>query len=82
MPSNLLGNHIHLQGKDDQPRRRVIITKKEKEAVLTEMHAGHFGGQCMRAKINLRFFWCGIVKDVDSWTSEMTFCLSITFYYM
>jgi hypothetical protein len=34
----------------------VIFTKEEKEAVLTEMHAGQFGLNSMIAKINLRFF--------------------------
>ena len=36
-------NHVYLRGKDGQPGRRVIFTKEEKEAVLTEMHAGYFG---------------------------------------
>ena len=46
---------------------------EEKEAVLTEMHAGHFRVKGMTAEINLRFLWLGIVKDVDSWSSEITF---------
>ncbi|XP_041746564.1 uncharacterized protein LOC121576978 isoform X2 [Coregonus clupeaformis] len=53
---------MYLRGKDGQPHGRVIFTKEEKKAVLTEMHAGHFGVKRMIAKINLRFF-----KDVDSW---------------
>lgn len=32
-----------------QPHRRVIFIE-EKEVVLTEMHAGHFGVKCMIAK--------------------------------
>jgi hypothetical protein len=31
---------------------------------------------------NICFFCLGIVKDVDSWASKITFCLSITFYYI
>jgi hypothetical protein len=46
------------------------------------MHAGHYGVKRMIAKISLRFFWRGIVKDVDSWESQITFCLSITSYYV
>jgi hypothetical protein len=52
----LLGNDIYLRGKDGQPHRRVIFIKEEKEVVLTEMHAGHFGVKHMIAKINLLFF--------------------------
>ncbi|KAK6322198.1 hypothetical protein J4Q44_G00069900 [Coregonus suidteri] len=62
---------MYLRGKDRQPHRRVIFTK---EAVLTEMHAGHFGMKRMIAKINLRFFWRGVVKDVDSWVSTCLAC--------
>ncbi|KAK6305096.1 hypothetical protein J4Q44_G00238760 [Coregonus suidteri] len=65
---------MYLLGKDGQPHRRLIFTKEEKEAVLTEMHAGHFGVKRMIAKINLRFFWRGIVKDVDSWVSTCLAC--------
>ncbi|XP_042151457.1 Ig kappa-b4 chain C region isoform X3 [Oncorhynchus tshawytscha] len=46
------GNHLYLLGKDGQPHRRVIFTKEEMEALLTEMHAGHFGVNRMIAKIN------------------------------
>ncbi|XP_024297249.2 immunoglobulin lambda-like polypeptide 5 isoform X2 [Oncorhynchus tshawytscha] len=45
-------NHLYLLGKDGQPHRRVIFTKEEMEALLTEMHAGHFGVNRMIAKIN------------------------------
>jgi hypothetical protein len=59
-----------------------VIFTEEKEAVLTEKHAGHLGVKHMIAKINLRIFWRGIVKDVDSWESEIAFCLSITLHYI
>jgi hypothetical protein len=41
---------MYLQGKDGEPHRRVIFTKEEKEAMLTEMHASHFRVKCMVAK--------------------------------
>jgi hypothetical protein len=43
---------MYLRRKDGQPHRRVIFTKEEKEAVLTEMRAGHFGVKGMIAKVN------------------------------
>ena len=47
---------MYIRGKEGQPHRRVIFTEEEEDAVLTEMHAGHFGVKRMVAKINLRFF--------------------------
>ncbi|KAK6313034.1 hypothetical protein J4Q44_G00163810 [Coregonus suidteri] len=64
---------MYLRGKDGQPHRRVIFTK-EKEAMLTEMHASHFGVKRMIAKINLCFFCRGIVNDMDSWVSNCLAC--------
>jgi hypothetical protein len=40
-----------------------------------------FRSEALMAKINRRFFWHGIVKDVDSWANEIT-SLSFTFYYI
>lgn len=64
---------MYLRPKDGQPPRRVIMTDEEKEAVLTEVHAGHFGVKRMLGKINQRFFWHGIVKDVENWASKTIF---------
>lgn len=66
---DILDGCMYLKPKDGQPPRRVIMTDEDKEAVLTEVHHGHFGVKRMLHKINQRFFWHGIVKDVENWAS-------------
>ena len=61
---------MYLRGKDGQPPRRVIMSDEEREAVLTEVRAGHFGVKRMLGKINQRFYWIGIVKDVEDWVRK------------
>ena len=61
---------MYLRPKDGEPPRRVILSDEERDAVLTEVHAGHFGVKRMMGKINQRF-WRGMVKDVED------FCLSV-----
>ena len=67
---------MYLRPKDGEPPRRVILSDKERDAVLTEVHAGHFGGKRLMGKIYQRFFWHGIVKDVEDWVKQ-DFCLSV-----
>jgi hypothetical protein len=38
--------------------------------LLTEVHAGHFGVKRMLDKINQRFYWKAITKDVHEWASD------------
>lgn len=64
---------MYMRPENGQPPRRVILSHEEKEAVLTDVHAGHFGSKRMIGKINQRFFWHGIVKDVDEWASKTIF---------
>ncbi|KAJ8333598.1 hypothetical protein SKAU_G00416060 [Synaphobranchus kaupii] len=47
--------------------RRIILTEEEKVAVLTEVHAGHFGPRRMQEKIAPRFYWRGITQDTLDW---------------
>jgi len=46
------------------------MSDEEREAVLTEVHAGHFAVKRMLGKINQRFYWLGIVKDVEDWVGK------------
>ncbi|CAL8260560.1 unnamed protein product [Boreogadus saida] len=39
----LKGNCMHYLGENGLSMRRVILTEKEKDEVLTEVHAVHFG---------------------------------------
>ena len=57
-------------GESSLSMRRVILTEKEKDEVLTEVHAGHFGVKRMLDKINQRFYWKAITKDVHEWASD------------
>ncbi|KAK0131085.1 hypothetical protein N1851_034235 [Merluccius polli] len=45
----------------------VVLTEKEKDEVLTEVHAGHFGAKRMQDKINQRFYWKTITRDAQDW---------------
>ena len=49
---------------------RVILTEKEKDEVLTEVHAGHFGAKRMQDKINQCFYWKTITRDAQDWASD------------
>ena len=46
------------------------MSDEVREAVLTEVHAGHFGTKRMMGKINQRFYWIGIVMDVEDWVRK------------
>ncbi|CAL8310639.1 unnamed protein product [Gadus morhua 'NCC'] len=50
--------------------RRVILTEKEKDEVLTEVHAGHFGSKRMQDKISRCFYWKTITRDTQEWASD------------
>ncbi|CAL8349647.1 unnamed protein product [Boreogadus saida] len=65
-----LGNCMYYLGENGDSMRRVILTEKEKVEVLTEVHAGHFGIKRMLDKINQRFYWKAITKDVHEWASD------------
>ncbi|KAJ8351928.1 hypothetical protein SKAU_G00234040 [Synaphobranchus kaupii] len=54
--------------------RRVILTEEEKVAVLTEVHAGHFGPRRMQEKIAPRFYWRGITQDTLDWVRTCPDC--------
>ncbi|KAJ8381121.1 hypothetical protein SKAU_G00018990 [Synaphobranchus kaupii] len=54
--------------------RRVILTEEEKVAVLTEVHAGHFGPRRMQEKIAPRFYWRGITQDTLDWVCTCPDC--------
>ena len=62
--SLFLGNCLYYLGENGLSMRRVILTEKEKDEVLTEVHAGHFAVKRMTDKINQRFYWKGITRDV------------------
>ncbi|CAL8264853.1 unnamed protein product [Gadus morhua 'NCC'] len=64
------GNCMYYLGENGLSMRRVILTEKEKDEVLTEVHAGHFGVKRMLDKINQRFYWKGITRDVQEWASD------------
>ncbi|KAJ8381225.1 hypothetical protein SKAU_G00020030 [Synaphobranchus kaupii] len=54
--------------------RSVILTEEEKVAVLTEVHAGHFGPRRMQEKIAPRFYWHGITQDTLDWGRKCPDC--------
>ena len=60
--------------KGNQSPRKVIYTVEEIETVLTDLHGkGHegTGGHLRQNKtyslVNDRYFWFGMVKDVETW---------------
>ena len=61
---------MYLGPKYGEPSRRVILSDEERDAVLTEVHAGHFGVKRVMGKISQPFFWRGIVKDMEDWVSK------------
>ena len=64
---------MYYLGENGDSMRRVILTEKEKDEGLTEVHAGHFGIKRMLDKINQRFYWKAITKDVHEWASDQFF---------
>ena len=68
--SLFLGNCMYYLGENGLSMRRVILTEKEKDEVLTKVHAGHFGVRRMMDNINQRFYWKGITRDVQEWASD------------
>ena len=70
MLSDVVGSCMYLKPKDGEPPRRVILSDEERDAVLAEVHAGHFGVKRMMGKINQGFFWRGMAKDVEDWVSK------------
>jgi len=70
MFSLFLGNCMYYLGEDGLSMRRVILTEKEKDEVLTEVHVGHFGAKRMQDKITQRFYWKTITRDVQDWVSD------------
>ena len=63
----LSGKYLYVPEKNGECLRRVVTDEEEKTAILNEVHAGHFGIKRMMGKINQRFYWKGIVKDVEQW---------------
>ncbi|CAL8255552.1 unnamed protein product [Gadus morhua 'NCC'] len=67
----LKGNCLYYLGENGLSMRRVILTEKEKDEVLTEVHAGHFAVKRMTDKINQRFYWKGITRDTQKQKEAM-----------
>ena len=68
--SLFLGNCLYYLGENGLSMRRVILTEKEKDEVLREVHAGYFGAKRMQDKINQRFYRKTITGDAQKWASD------------
>ena len=70
MFSPSLGNCMYYLGENGDSMRRVILTEKEKVEVQTSLLATYQGIKRMLDKINQRFYWKAITKDVHEWASD------------
>lgn len=61
----LAGDILYYKGTDGSPLGRVLPSEEEKVAILTEVHAGHIGRNCVVGKIRQRFYWHNIREDVE-----------------
>ena len=68
--SLFLENCMNYLGESSLSMRRVILTEKEKDEVLTKVHAGHFGSKRMQDKISRCFYWKTITRDTQEWASD------------
>lgn len=59
-------------------RRKELSTTEEKAAALAECHdnplSGHFGSRKTLEKLQRRYVWKGMTKDVEKYTSECLRC--------
>ena len=63
---------LHYKGKDGL--RQVVTDAKTKEKILEACHDDpvggcHFGRDKTTAKVTTRYYWKGIIQDVDTWVS-------------
>ena len=68
--SLFLENCMNYLGESSLSMRRVILTEKEKVEVQTSLLATYQGIKRMLDKINQRFYWKGITRDVQEWASD------------
>ena len=74
--SLLPGSHYN-KGKDGL--RQVVTDKKMKQKILEACHDDrvggcHFGRDKTAAKVGSRYYWKGIIEDVNLWVCQ---CLSM-----
>ena len=61
---------MYYLGENGDSMRRVILTEKEKVEVQTSLLATYQGIKRMLDKINQRFYWKAITKDVHEWAND------------
>ena len=63
---------LHYKGKDGL--RQVVTDAKTKQKILEACHDDrvggcHFGRDKTAVKVTVRYYWKGIIQDVDTWVS-------------
>lgn len=69
--SLFLGDTMFYVGADGLSLRRVVFSQEERDAILNEVHAGHFGRDRMVDKITNRFYWRSITADVGKTVGDL-----------
>lgn len=62
-------------------RRKVFVGQKEAKQIFSEFYASPYGAHCGTEKtklaISARFYWPGMVVDIDKWVNTKLFPLNI-----